>query len=68
MTCLEELLQEKPGKKQEHGENEQNMLGTETDSDDDSDESNCDKDEPYEVETDETVSSQDEDDFVDDIR
>jgi hypothetical protein len=66
VTCLEELLQEKPGKKQEHGENEQNMLGTETDSD--SDESNCDKDEPYEVETDETVSSQDEDDFVDDIR
>ena len=66
MTCLEELLQEKPGKKQEHGENEQNMLGTETDSD--SDESNHDKDEPYEVETDETVSSQDEDDFVDDIR
>jgi hypothetical protein len=66
VTCLEELLQEKPGKKQEHGENEQNMLGTETDSD--SDESNHDKDEPYEVETDETVSSQDEDDFVDDIR
>lgn len=70
VTRLEGLLQNHAGKvtKEEiaHGQHRKSSLETDSDNSDDTDQSDCetDMDEPYEVESDETASSQDEEEFV----
>jgi hypothetical protein len=66
VSCLEGLLQDHPDNgHQEDGKHGQNFSQTENDSCDDTDGNDSDTDELYEVGSDETVSSQDEEDFVD---
>lgn len=70
LTCLEGLLQNHAGKvtKEEiaHGLHQKSSLETDSDNSNDTEQSDCetDMDELYEMESDETASSQDEEEFV----